>query len=95
MNPLFRHQAAVDVGISYPNSVLAFKLLQNSNLSAPVQSRIISSLRTEFKDDCNIVHLITYLISREAQNKQNFKSVPEQVIISQEFFLQTGFYNSE
>ncbi|XP_023332882.1 uncharacterized protein LOC111704773 isoform X4 [Eurytemora carolleeae] len=74
-----RHQAAVDAGISYSNSLLAFKLLRNSNLSAPVQSRILSKLNTEFKDDCYNVHLITYLISKETQNKQNFKSVPKQV----------------
>ncbi|XP_023332886.1 uncharacterized protein LOC111704775 isoform X2 [Eurytemora carolleeae] len=74
-----RHQAAVDAGISYPNSLLAFKLLRNSNLSASVQSQIISTLCAQFKDDCNIVHLITYLISKETQNTQNFKSVPKQV----------------
>ncbi|XP_023332892.1 uncharacterized protein LOC111704777 [Eurytemora carolleeae] len=71
-----RHQAlaSVDSDLSYPNSLLAFKLLRNSSLSAHVQSRVISALKKEYQNDCNIIHLIMYLMSKETQNKQNFIS---------------------
>ena len=62
---LFRLQDAVDAGLEYSNSLLAFNLLRSSNLSAHVQSRVLSAIQLEYDEDCDIIHLVIQLLDKE------------------------------
>ena len=47
----FRLQRVVDVGICYPDIVLAFKLLKQTNLPAERRSLIIAALHSYLEED--------------------------------------------
>ena len=62
---ILRLQDALDAGLEYSNSLLAFNLLRSSNLSAHVQSRVLSAIQLEYDEECDIIHLVIQLLDKE------------------------------